>query len=269
MLTPRSPSCRPQASRVGRIGKRSRQPGMNAPRNGGTGERVQQVVGAGALGRLRRSRSSAAKPVATRSPRRRASPGVVASALDLLGLAQRAFSVEPPERDLGMDLEDTCGGAASSRRHASTSRIFGASMNSCFDTLRGGSRTGERDPAGLAVVRGRERGPRRDRKYRGLSRAEKRPHRVLGRPAARAGALRQADRNVDRNDARRLRRGEHVGKARHDAYAYVAIGGADECHDPAGPAAVDTREPSIIQDFSHLSREWHRSHSVGRLVRWI
>src|SRR5258705_2988105 len=240
---------------------------MNAPRNDGTGKGIQQVVGAGAFGR-RAVHQLSRKARRNQEPPPQGESRVVASALDLLGLAQWAFSVESPERDLGMDLEDTPSGL----RVVAQARVNLANLRDQHEQLlrylARRLRTGERDPAGLAIVRGRERGPRRDRKYRGLSRAEKGPHRILGRPAARAGALRQADRNVDRNDARRLRRGEHLGKARHDTYAYVAIDGARECHDPASPTAVNTREPSIIQDFSHASREWHRSRSVGRLLRW-
>jgi hypothetical protein len=82
---------------------------MNAPRNCGAGERIQQVVGASTLRRrpVHQIRGEARR--SEESPSQEKS-WIVASALDLLGLVQRAFSIEPPERDLGMDLEDGCGG---------------------------------------------------------------------------------------------------------------------------------------------------------------
>jgi hypothetical protein len=91
----------------------------------------------------------------------------------------------------------------------------------------------------------------RDGKYRRLSCAEKGPHGILGRPATGARTLRQADRNIDRNYARRLGRGKHVGKTRHDAYPDVAADGLRKCRDPTPPAAVHAREPRIVRGVAH------------------
>ena len=60
-------------------------------------------------------------------------------------------------------------------------------------------------------------GARWHREHRRLARPEQRPYRVFSRATAGPAALRQADRDVDGDHGRRLRRFEHVGKMRHDA----------------------------------------------------
>ena len=195
--------------------------------------------------------SSSATPAATSRLRRNDKSGLVASALDLLGLVQRALCVEPPERDLGMDLEDAPGQSRIVAQQRVDLADFRRQHEQLLRYLARRLRAGERDPAGIGIVLGRKRRPRRDRKHRRLSCAEKGPHGILGRPATGARALRQADRNIDRDYARRLGRGEHVGKTRHDAYPDVAADGWRKCRDPAGPAAVHAREPQTVRGVAH------------------
>src|SRR5262249_7398016 len=82
----------------GRIGKRPRQPAMYAPRDRGTGERVEEVVAGGAFGRRavhhrRRKTGFDQQPATQRKTR-----------FSLFRRCQRALSIEAAKCKLGMCL---------------------------------------------------------------------------------------------------------------------------------------------------------------------
>ena len=108
---------RPPRKRAHRSCRRAPRPWAAAAGTAARKSRVEQQIGGAARARL-----------------------VAGRLFHLLRLVERAVAIEAPERDFGMHLEHArAAAAASARRKPSTSRIFGASMNSCFETLRGGS----------------------------------------------------------------------------------------------------------------------------------
>ena len=158
----------PNSSRCERRRKRLRQPGVEAPRDGRAGERVEEIVRSGAA-RRRRVATAAGMPAPTSSPRRSASPGAYGRALHLLRLGQRALAVEPPERHLGMDLEHA-------RRRAGVGAqglVDLADLRRDHEQLLRdlARRIGglQRDAAGFAIVVGIDRAARRHREHRGLA----------------------------------------------------------------------------------------------------
>ena len=120
-------------------------------------------------------------------------------------------------------------------------------LKSCFDTLRGGSDVACAIRQASPIV-ARHRSPARD----GTENTDdcRAPSsgrtRILRRAAAGADPLGQADRHVDRHDRRLLRRGQHIGKARHDPHARLAALRTDEGRDPSAGAAVDPGKPCVL-----------------------
>ncbi len=64
---------------------------------------------------------------------------------------------------------------------------------------------------------------------------------------------RQADRHVDCDDRGLLRRGQHIGEARHDPHARLAALRAHEGHDPSAGAAIDPGKPCVLVGSAPLS----------------
>ena len=128
-------------------------------------------------------------------------PWFVRPSLDLLRLGQRPLAVQAPERHFGMDFERARGRArvvAQASVHLPDFRRDHEQLLRDLPWRIGGR---ERRCAGLAILRLLHRGPRGHREHRRLSRPEQRADRILGCASAIAGAVRQADRHVDCDDA--------------------------------------------------------------------
>ena len=106
---------------------------MDAARDRGAGERIERSSAAAGGGAAQATRGNAR--TTSRAPQREARFVWL-----LFTFFRRAgLAVQAPECHLGVDLEHPRGNFRIAARSASTSRIFGAIMNSCFETMRGGS----------------------------------------------------------------------------------------------------------------------------------
>ena len=164
-----------------------------------------------------------------------------------------------------MHLEHARGRVGSARKASSTSRIFGAMLNSCFDTLRGGSDVASAIAAGRAVIRAHR--SRRATAPRTPTTAARRAAAAPRSPAARPPGPIRSGRPIGMSTATTA--GAPAPTARRRSAARSARArrrpvGRHERHDPAARAAVDPGEPDIV--VAHLiAARWHGSCDAARL----
>ena len=190
---------------------------------------------------------AAGMPAPTSSPRRSARPGSYGLPFTFFGSPSALLAVQAPERHLGMDLEHARGHF----RIGAHGRVDLADLRRDHEQLLRdlARRVGrlERHTAGLPVVRRGDRAARRDREHRGLALSEQRPHGVLRPASAGAGASRQADRHVDRDDRRAFGRREDAGKGCLDPDADFVSRRTHESDDPAGGGSHPRPQASTDQ----------------------
>src|SRR5260370_22951219 len=92
---------------------------------------------------------------------------------------------------------------------------------------------------------------------------------MRGGASAAPRALRQSDRDIDRDDGGLLRSGEDLGKPRHNTQANLTAGGSHESDQPAGWTTVSTRDPSVVRGFARHALKWHGLRRAGRRPRSV
>src|SRR5262245_10200310 len=250
-FTQSCPDCHWQSVAVERrwIGKTLRPSGMNAPGDSGTGDCIDEIVSGRTSRRCKRQRERQTGQSQQFPPQNETR--LVGPTFYFFRLWKRSVAVQAPERQFRMDLENA-------RREfwiGPQDRIDLADLRGDVEQLPGHFawwlRGGERGVTSGDIVRGVDRGSRRNREHRRLTLPEQRPDGILGSAAAVTRSFGQPDRNVDGDDRGHPRCGEHVGKIRINGDDAVVASRPDESGNPATRAAVNPRQPHVSCSLTH------------------
>jgi hypothetical protein len=225
-----------------RIREGRRNPCKDASRDRRAGECVEKVV-RGCARRRGCFRYSLGKSVGDKQAPAQRKARSAGMPFDLLGFGQRPVAVEPPERDLWVNLENAVGQLRSVTQRCVDLADFWSDHEKLSGHFFRRVRCFQCQPASVAVVLRIDRPARRHRENRRLPIAQKRPHGAFRPSPLRSDMVWKSDGHVHRNNARLLGRCENIRELSEQANPNVLVVRPDERRDPPGPAAVHPRDP--------------------------